>query len=475
MEVDVRVAGGTVHTPGGPVRADVLVGKGKVVGLVGPDEEVSGTEVIDASGLQVIPGLVDMHAHTRTPGYEYKEDFFTSSQAAAAGGITTFTDMPNVEPPTDTVDLLQAKRDIAARDCLIDWGHLVSPTRLEEIPKLAAAGATGFKIFQVSGGYPHDPRIAMGESERVYAAFEEIAATGLHCSVHPFNQPLMDLLTEQAFAKGLPKNQQTFSEIYTNPLVWSSGVAVLLELQRVTGARLHLLHTHSDASLELIRAAKARGQRVTCAIDPKYYHLNRDHVAEQGARCAPGGVISENPARLEAIWRALDDGTIDTIDSDHAPHTLEDLQRFSEDPWTGPFGSPQYEYMLSLVLTDVHEGRITLARALQLLCEHPARIIGAYPRKGALQVGSDADLVLVDLNEEVHPSDEKTYSKVGWTPYNGWTFKGAPVLTMLRGRVIAEAGKVVGERGYGQYLSGTPQRFVDIRRGVSPGLACEPR
>lgn len=475
MDVDVRVAGGTVHTPGGPIRADVLVARGRIVGIVGSDEEVPGAEVIDASGVQVMPGLVDLHAHTRVPGYEYKEDYVTSSQAAAVGGVTTYTDMPNVDPPTDSAELLEAKREIAARDCLVDWGHLVSPSRLEEIPKLAAAGATGFKMFQVSGGYPHDPRIAMGEPERVYAAFEAIAATGLHCSVHPFNQPLMDLLTDQAFARGLPRNQQTFSEIYTNPLVWSSGVAVLLELSRATGVRLHLLHSHSDASLALVRSAKARGQRVTCAIDPKYYHLNREHVAEQGPRCAPGGVITENPERLAAIWRALDDGTIDTIDSDHAPHTLEDLERFSKDPWTGPFGSPQYEYMLSLVLTDVHDGRMSLARAIRLLCENPARIIGVYPRKGAIQVGSDADLVLVDLDQEVRPTDEKTYSKVGWTPYRGWVFKGAPVLTMLRGQVIAEAGKVVGERGYGQYLGGTPQQLVEIQPDTPPGLACRPR
>lgn len=475
MNVDVRIAGGTVHTPGGPVPADVLVGGAKIIGVVGRHEEVSAEEVVDATGLEVIPGVVDLHAHTRTPGYEYKEDFFTCSQAAAVGGVTTFTDMPNVDPPTDTAELLESKREIAARDCLVDWGHLASPNRLEEIPKLAAAGATGFKMFQVSGGYPHDPRIAMGEPERAYAAFQAIAATGLHCSVHPFNQPLMDLLTEQAFASGLPRNQQTFAEIYTNPVVWSSGVAVLLELQRLTGVRLHLLHSHSNTSLELIRDAKARGQRVTCAVDPKYYHLNKEHVAEQGPRCAPGGVITEDPARLAAIWRALDDGTIDAIDSDHAPHTAEDLERFSQDPWTGPFGSPQYEYMLSLVLTDVHDGRISFAQAIRLMSEHPARIIGVYPRKGAIQIGSDADITLVDMDQEVRPSDDRTYSKVHWTPYNGWRLQGAPVLTMLRGRTIAAAGKVVGERGYGRYLGGTPQKFVDALPGTSPGLACTPR
>lgn len=457
MEADVRIYGGTVHTPGGTVESDILVRGERIAALSAPGEPVTAGTEIDATGMHIFPGVVDLHAHTRTPGYEYKEDFLTCSRAAAVGGVTSFTDMPNVEPPTDSVAEFERKRDIAAADCIVDWGHLVAPTRLDEIPRLAAAGATGFKIFQVSGGYPHDPRLAMGEPERVYAAFRAIAETGLHCSVHPFNQPLMDLLTEEALASGKPRDVRTFSEVYTADLVWSSGVAVLLELQRVTGVRMNLLHTHSAASLRLIANAKAEGQRVTAAVDPKYYHLTREDVAEQGPRAAPGGCIVEDPERMAVIWRSLNDGTIDLIDSDHAPHTIEDLERFTADPWTGPFGSPQYEYLLSLVLTDVHDGMLSLDTALRLLCENPARLIGAYPRKGALQVGSDADLVVVDMDAVVEPRDEETYTKVGWTPYRGRRLHGRPVLTMRRGSVIAKDGKVLGEPGSGRYLAGVAQ------------------
>src|SRR5262249_23631543 len=167
-----RITGGTVHAIGGPVDADVLVAGGKIAGLVAREDPTAAQHSIDAKGLDVLPGLFDMHAHARTPGYEYKEDFYTCSQAAAVGGITTFTDMPNVDPPTDDVSLFETKRELAERDCIIDWGHLASPSKIAEIPKLADAGVTGFKMFQVSGGYPHDPRIAMGESDRVYEAFQ---------------------------------------------------------------------------------------------------------------------------------------------------------------------------------------------------------------------------------------------------------------------------------------------------------------
>jgi dihydroorotase len=473
--VDTRIVGGTVHTPSGPLEADVLITGDKISGIVAREDATVAANTINASGLQVIPGLVDTHAHARTPGLEYKEDFYTVSQACAVGGVTTYTDMPNVDPPTDTLELFEQKREIANRDSVVDWGHLCSPNKFDEIPKMAAAGVTGFKMFQVSGGYPHDPRIAMGESERVYEAFQRIADTGLHCSVHPFNQPLMDVMTRQAMEAGLPHDQHTFSEIYTNELIWSSGVAVLLELARVTGARLHLLHTHAAASLRLIKDAKARGQRVTATVDPKYYHLTPADVEKQGPRAAPGGIVTEQPDRMRTIWESLNDGTLDMIDSDHAPHTIEDLARYTADPWTGPFGSPQYEYMLSLALTDVHDGRFTLKRMIQLMSENAARLIGQYPTKGAIQVGSDADLVLVDLDKEVVPSDEKTYSKVGWTPYVDWKFIGGPVLTMLRGTVVAKDGKVTGARGFGHYIKGTAQQAMPLTGERAPGLMFAPR
>jgi dihydroorotase-like cyclic amidohydrolase len=383
--------------------------------------------------------------------------------------------MPNVEPPTDDVATFEAKRDIAASQCIVDWGHQVAPTRPDQIPRLADAGATGFKIFQVSGGYPHDPRLALGDTDRIYEAFGHVARTGLHCSVHPFNQPLMDKLTSDAVAAGRQRDASLFTEVYTSDLVWRSAVVVLLELQRETGVRLHLLHTHAAGSLRAIRRAKQRGIRVTCAVDPKYYHLSPKDVELQGARAAPGGVITEDEQRMVEIWKSLNDGTLDVIDSDHAPHTLEDLEQFSRDPWTGPFGSPQYEYLLSLMLTDVQEGHLSFDTLVRLMCENPARLIGRYPQKGAIQVGSDADMVIVDRSRSVEPTDEATYTKVRWTPYVGWKLVGRPMATILRGRIIAQDGQVIGRPGNGKYLAGVPQEPVEPRQGWwSVGLAFRP-
>lgn len=475
MGVTTRIRNGVIQTPKGPVEADVLIDGELISALLSRDSTIDADTEIEASGLWVLPGLIDLHAHTRVPGYEYKEDYLTSSRAAAVGGYTTYVDMPNVEPPTTTVELFEQKRAIAAENCLIDWGHFVGPVQFDQIEGFAKAGVTGFKIFQVTGGYPHDPRLALDDPGQLYRTFQAIADTGLLCVVHPFAQTLFEYLYEEASAAGAPRDIHTFSDVYTRDVVWRTAVAILLELQRDTGVRLQVVHTHAPGSLRLLRQAKAEGVGVTVATDPKYFHLREEDINAQGARAIPGGAVTSDPARMEEIWRSIDDGTIDIIDSDHAPHTLEDLKLMEEDPLIGPFGAPHYDHLLSLMLTDVQNGDLRLERLVEMLTETPARIIGHYPEKGAVLPGSSADIVLVDPKKKVHPKDGEMESKSGWTPYVGWELTGAPVMTMLRGTVIAENGKPVGEPGFGRYVEGRAQDWAPRTPTVHQGLALNPR
>ena len=455
--VRTRIRGGRVMVRGELVDSDVLIDDGKIVALVGRGESAEAADELDAGGKLVLPGIVDLHAHTREPGYTHKEDFLSASQAGAVGGVTTMVDMPNVEPPTDTVETYLEKRASADAKSIIDWGHFVAGTKLDEIPKLAEAGVTGYKVFQVSGAYPHDPRLAMNDDGALLRAMRAIEKTGLPMVVHPFNQSLFEQLSEEAFAAGKPNNWYTFGEVYTTEEIWHTAVNTLINLQRLSGVRLHLVHTHSAGSLRLIRAAKERGQRVTCAVDPKYYHLTRDDLKKLKGRACPGGFITEDAARMAEIWRSLEDGTIDNIDADHAPHTLEEIAVQDEDAWHAAMGSPQYDWQYSITLTDVHKGKLSLRRVTELFSEAPAKILGIFPRKGVLLPGSDADLVFVDFDREATLSDEGLYTKVGWTPYQGWKVKGYVELTMLRGEVIARDRKVVGQPGFGQYIAGVPQ------------------
>lgn len=475
MANTTRIKGGIIQTSSGPIDADVLITGEAVSALLARDDTTPADDVIDATGKWVLPGLIDMHAHTRVPGYEYKEDFLTSSRAAAAGGYTTYVDMPNVEPPTTTVDLFLQKREIASEQCIIDWGHFVGPVEHDQIERLAAEGATGFKIFQVTGGYPHDPRLAIDDPAKLYRAFRTIAETGLLCVVHPFAQTLFEWFYAEEVAKGRPADIYTFSEVYTRDVVWRTAVAILLELQRDTGVRLQVVHTHAHGSLRLLRQAKADGLPVSVAADPKYFHLRQDDIDTQGARAIPGGAVTSDPERMEEIWRSFEDGTIDVVDSDHAPHTLDDLKLMEKDPLTGPFGAPHYDHLLSLMLTDVRKGNLRLERLVGALTENPAKLLGLYPHKGALLPGSSADVVLVDPDLEVVPDDNRMYSKSAWTPYHGWNLTGGPVLTMLRGKVIAKDGEILADPGNGRYIGNSPQIPVAPRLGVSPGLSLKPK
>lgn len=439
------------------IDADILVDGDMIVGLVSRDNTVEAMETIDATGKAVLPGIIDTHAHTREPGYTHKEDFLSASQAAAAGGVTTMIDMPNVEPPTDTVDAFLEKRELAASKSIVDYGHFAAGTQTSEIPKLAEAGVTGFKTFQVSGAYPHDPRLAINDEGRLIQCFREIEKTGLANLIHPFNQSLFEQLSTEAFAAGKPPNHVTFGEVYTTEEIWHTAVNTLVNLQRLTGVRMHLVHTHSARSLELIREAKENGQRVSCAVDPKYYHLTEEDLDKLKGRACPGGFITSDGPRMAAIWRALNDGTIDMIDADHAPHTIEEIEVLEHDAWQAAMGSPQYDWQYSITLTDVANGKLSLRRAVELLAEAPAQFLGIYPQKGILVPGADADLVVVDLERETVLTDENLYTRVGWTPYHGWTIKGYVEMTMLRGTVICTERKVTGEPGFGQYIAGVAQ------------------
>jgi dihydroorotase (multifunctional complex type) len=475
MAKTIRIKGGTIQTPTESIEADIIVKGDRISALVARDDETPASEVIDATGKWILPGLIDMHAHTRVPGYEAKEDYFTASQAAANGGYTTFVDMPNVEPPTTTVDLLKQKRAIAEEQSIIDWGHFAGATELDQIEGLAAEGVSGFKIFQVTGGYPHDPRLAIDDPAKLYATFRAIAETGLLCVVHPFTQSLFEYLYEQELAKGRLPDIHTFSDVYTRDVVWRTAVAVLVELQRETGVRLQVVHTHAAGSLRLLRSAKQDGLAISVAVDPKYIHLRDEDIQTQGARAIPGGAVTNDADRMKEMWRSFEDGTIDVVDSDHAPHTLDDLKSMDVDPLMGAFGAPHYDHMLSVMLTDVHNGKLRLGRLVAALTENPAKLLGIYPNKGAIQPGSLADIVVVDPEKEVIPSDDEMYSKSAWTPYTGWHLIGGPVLTMLRGEVIARDGDVIGKAGFGEYIGNQPLEPVSPPPGVSPSLSLAPK
>lgn len=453
---DLKISNGKVYTPAGVADLDVLIKGEKIALLAEHHTPLMASREIDATGKLVFPGIIDMHVHVREPGLTHKEDFLTASQAGAAGGVTTMIDMPNVEPPTTTVKLFEEKKRLAQQKSIIDFGHFVSGVDPKEIPKLAEAGVTGFKIFQISGAYPHDPRLAENDPAKLLQSFTAVRKTGLICVVHPFNQSLFDYFSEKAFGEGKPRNIVTFSELYTRDILWSSAVALLICLQRESGVRLHVVHTHAANSLKLLKFAKSQGQRITVEIDPKYYHLTHEDLRTKGPIALPGGYITEDEERMRTIWESFSDGTIDVISSEHAPHTMEELAVGNTDAWASALGNPHLEHFFSILITDCHKGKMRMDTLVRVLSENPAKILGIYPQKGVLLPGSDADIVIVDWNQERMIDNKGLYTKVGQSPWAGWKVKGVPVATIARGRVVAENGKVAGKPGTGRYVSAKP-------------------
>jgi dihydroorotase (multifunctional complex type) len=454
-QVDLVVKNGDVWTPAGLVAADIAVKQGRVVALGRDPSFPAAGKVIDAKGKKVIPGLIDTHTHHRDPGFTHKEDLTTATQAAAAGGVTLSIGMPNVNPPTTTVERYRALIEDHKKKAVVDFNHNPSGTVPEQIPGLAKAGCLAFKIFMVRDtgrDYPHMPGIGLHNHGELFRSFEAVAGTGLPLMVHPHDQDLMDVIEQRYWARG-DKSPQAYGKAYRDfdGIIWDTAIATLIRFQKSTGTKLHILHMSTPGGIEMIRRAKQEGRQVTGEVNPWALFLATwANVEKLGPYCLGFWVPDEH---VEALWTAIKDGTIEVVGTDHAPHTKEEKDVGWKDMWQSPGGEPQIQDYLRLFLTAVNQGKLTLDQLVRITSYNPARIFGVYPRKGVIQIGSDADLTIVDLEREETISNETTYTKVGWTPYHGRKVKGAPIYTIVRGNVVMENGKVVGKPGGGEFVT----------------------
>jgi dihydroorotase (multifunctional complex type) len=442
-----------IRTPDGWRDGVVVVSDGKIAAVTDPDDAPRADGHVDAGDLVVLPGLVDTHAHLRDPGFTDKEDFTTGTQAAAAGGVTTVLDMPNVNPPTVDADRLRAHLANAAAKSVVDFGHNAAATIPENIAGLAAAGATAFKVFMmrdVGRDYPHMPGTAVDDHATLFRICEEVARTGRPLFVHAWDQALYQLFVERAWATtGRDFRSYARAGREGEGIVWDSGIATMLLLQRETGVRLHILHVMTIGGIELIRQAKAAGRAVTAEVNPASLFLaNSWDNVERWGPLALGMWVPDHHA--EAVRQETVSGIIDVVGTDHAPHTLAEKEIGWTDMFAAPGGAPMIQFYLSLLLTEVNAGRLSLERVADLCTSAPARLVGLYPRKGAIAPGSDADMVVIDLERESVISAASAYHKCGWTSLEGRSVTGMPVMTILRGRVIAQDGTVTAEPGSGR-------------------------
>lgn len=449
MSVDLVVRNSTVVTPAGRSHdAGVAVDDGTIV-AVGRDEHLPDAErVLDADGHVLVPGIVDCHIHNREPGLEYKEDWESATRAAAAGGVTTVVGMPNTDPVIDRSEHLELKLDRGEAAAHVDFGSYVVVTseNLGEIPALAEAGAVGYKIFLGStvGDVPPP------NDGEILEAMTRIRETGKRLGFHEENGEIIDYYTEKFKAEG---KTDPIHHSHSRPVVAErEAVERMVTFAEETGAKVHMFHVSSGSAAEAVARGKERGVDVTAETTPHYLWFTEEVMREKGnvARIQPP---IRDAAEREKLWRVgIDEGAIDCIATDHAPHTPEEKK--VDDPfgntWEAISGFVGLETEVPAMLTFVDQGRLTLEEWVFRHATRPAQVWGLYPGKGSLQVGTDADFTIVDPDLEWTLEDATDlHSKNCVTPFEGESFVGTAVATVVRGTVVYEDGEVVGDPGYG--------------------------
>jgi dihydroorotase len=449
---DIAIRGGTLVSATGRIRADIGIAGERIAAIVAPNVPLDAARTIDATGKHLLPGAIDVHSHHREPGFTHKEDIVSATAQCAAGGVTTSFAMPNVQPPPNTVERLDAMIELYERRSIVDWNINPAGTVIEEIPGLATRGVAALKVFMVvdtGRDYPHMPGIGVHDHGKLLEIFETVKPTGLPLMVHPHDQALMAHI-EEGFWKRGERDAQAYARAYAahDGIIWDTAAAILLRLQLATGTPLHMLHTQTSGVVEQLRRAKDRGQDVSAELNPWAVFLGNDWptIERLGSYALSYYVPEKN---TEPLWAALRDGTIDLVSTDHAPHTREEKEPGWTDGWKAHTGTPSTQFYVSLMLDASAAGRISLERTVELISTAPARRFG-LERKGRLEVGCDADIAVVDLDAELEIRDEIVLSKVGWTPYAGRHVQGVVETTLVRGNVVYEDGVVTGQPGWGR-------------------------
>lgn len=474
MRVDTLIRGAESVDIAGRRGESIGIVDGRIAGRYAAGLEPEANETIEATRLVVIPGLIDMHSHHREPGFEHKETIEAATRQCAAGGVTTTVGMPNVEPAPNTLERLNRMIEHYERSAIVDWNINPAGTVPGEIRRMAAVGVTAFKIFMVidtGRDYPHMAGIGVHDHGTIMHIMEECAANNVPLMVHPHDQALMGHIERTFWERG-ERDALAYARAYAahDGVIWETAIAVLLRLQQATGVHLHILHVQTAGSVELLRAAKRAGQRVSAEINPWALFLGNDwaNIERLGSYALSYWVPEKN---LPALWEGLADGTIDIVATDHAPHTREEKEIGWTDGWRAHTGTPSTQFYLRMFLDAVAAGKLSMERLVEATSTGPAQLF-SLTSKGTLEVGADADLVIVDPALHTTIADDEVLSVVGWSPYAGRSFRGAPVRTLVRGRTVFAHGNVVGEPGFGQFAEANraSHRSPTLSEGLSGSI-----
>jgi allantoinase len=443
--VDLVVKNGKILRGKILVDGGVAVDRGKVVAIA-RDLNLPRADIIyDAKGNLILPGFIDLHVHFRDPGYPKREDFQTGTAAAAAGGITCIGDMPNPNPPTTTIGAYKEKQRIADSRAIVDYA-LYGGTSESNIENIKSLSKLGVKIFKAYSTTKYEALSASTPSS-IIRILEKTKATGSLFMHHAEDQKIVDDATEQVKKEGLKgfiahaRSRPPISEEVTINMVLSAA--------QETGSQIYICHVSTKEGVDSIRRAKRKGIHVRAETCPHYLLLTE----EDGVRLGPYAKTNpplRSPEHQKALWKGILDGTLDVVSSDHCPYTPEEKDAGLEDIFDAPPGMPGLDTSSSLMFTQVIEGGLSLQRLVEIYSMNPAKILGVYPRKGALQVGSDADITIVDPKKGGLIKCDELVTKNQLTMFEGMEVKGRPIAVFVRGTMVMQDREIVGKPGYGK-------------------------
>ncbi len=414
---------------------EIAVDNGKISKLA----KIIGTEeynqVIDARGALVLPGVIDVHVHFRDPGMTKKENWYTGSCAAAAGGVTTVIDHPNTIPPTIDPESFKKKQK-EAKKSIIDHGINAGVTQnLKSLKQLWELGAVAFgEIFLA------ESTASLNVNYRILKEALEVtgdlgAVACIHAEDEETRNKLVHILKGNLAPESYSKSRPNLCE----------KIAVEKAIKLAGSAKLHFCHISAHESLEAIRNAKAENKNITCEVAPHHLFLTTKDYRRLGTLGKMNPPLRDFHSQ-QSLWKGVNDGTIDVVASDHAPHLEHEKMT---DIWTAPAGVPGVETLMPLMLMAVKRNLLTLSRLIEVTSQNPARIFSL--KKGVIAQGYDADLIIAGEAREIRK--EKLHSRAGWTPYHG--MKGIfPRMTISRGEVIFEDGDIIAKRGRGRFIPG---------------------
>jgi allantoinase len=445
---ELVVTGGSVVCESAVVRADLVIRDGRIVGLVEDASDLRG-ERIDAAGLHVLPGGVDIHTHLREPSKIEREDFAHGTASAVAGGITTVVEMPQADPLVTDVETFRTKKGLADQGAIADFGLYAAAVgqSTEELAALKDEGVLAFKAFMCDSS-PGYPRL---DDAMLLTCLERLRDLDAMLIVHAENNDLL-----QAGIKRLRDAGRTDPLAHAEsrpPIVEVEAIRTVVDLATHAGARLHVAHVSTAEGARIVGSARAAGARITCETCPQYLVMNLDDLELLGpyARCAPAIRSREE---VDALWPLVVDGTVSAVASDHSPYRLEEKEAGRDDIFQAALGLNVIQSMLPAVLDEgLHRRNLPLVRFAQLAATGPAKVVGLYPRKGAIGVGADADVTLWDLDREWVVDRNDLLSRHPWTPLEGRSLRGSVETTIRRGEIVYRDGELIGEPGSGLFLT----------------------